>query len=93
MEFPVNGPPPLTVRVTQVNRHEHIDSIVRHVCSPVRVDIDFGFLQKRQRGGIGSAAHDPNQKDIRAFFGGGTVETPVEAAEHSESNARDEVVA
>jgi hypothetical protein len=25
----------------------------------------------RQRGGIGSIAHDPKQKDIRVFFGGG----------------------
>lgn len=42
--------------------------------------------QKRQKGGIGSAAYDPNQKDIRAFFGGGAVETPVVAMDHSESN-------
>jgi len=27
-------------------------------------------FQKRQKGGIGSAAYDPKQKDIRAFFGG-----------------------
>lgn len=42
--------------------------------------------QKRQKGGIGSAAYDPNQKDIRAFFGGGAVETPVVAMDHGESN-------
>jgi len=44
----------------------------------------------RQKGGIGSSAYDPKQKDIRAFFGGGEVETPV-VAQGSESNARDEV--
>jgi len=48
-----------------------------------------GVAQKRQKGGIGSSAYDPKQKDIRAFFGGG--ETPVVALEHSESNARDEI--
>ncbi|KAI0755047.1 phosphoglycerate mutase-like protein [Daedaleopsis nitida] len=40
---------------------------------------------KRQGGGIGSAAHDPKQKDIRAFFGGGKLEEG-----RSASNARDE---
>jgi broad specificity phosphatase PhoE len=44
-------PPVLVVRVTDVNRHSHIDNI------------------KRQKG-IGSAAYDPRQEDIRAFFGG-----------------------
>ncbi|KAI0322361.1 phosphoglycerate mutase-like protein [Amylostereum chailletii] len=41
---------------------------------------------KRQKGGIGSAAYDPAQKDIRDFFGGKT-----EALAVSESNAHDEV--
>ncbi|KAI0061422.1 hypothetical protein BV25DRAFT_1826555 [Artomyces pyxidatus] len=44
---------------------------------------------KRQKG-LGSAAYDPNQKDIRAFFGGQTV-TPTEEP-YSESNAHDGVV-
>ncbi|KAF7965552.1 hypothetical protein HWV62_2685 [Athelia sp. TMB] len=65
--------PPLSVRVTHVNVHDHIDKI------------------KRQQGGVGSAAHDPAQKDIRAFFGGGSVKDEVKAEEHSESNANDEV--
>ena len=43
-------------------------------------------MQKRQKGGIGSAAYDPKQGDIRAFFGGKT-----DALEHAESNAHDEV--
>ncbi|KAF7422519.1 hypothetical protein PC9H_010675 [Pleurotus ostreatus] len=30
----------------------------------------------RQKGGIGSAAHDPMQKDIRTFFGGGLLRKP-----------------
>ena len=51
--------------------------------------------QKRQAGGIGSAAHDPKQRDIRAFFGGGKVESETAAEQseegRSESNARDEV--
>ncbi|KAI0043447.1 phosphoglycerate mutase-like protein [Auriscalpium vulgare] len=42
---------------------------------------------KRQKGGIGSAAYDPSQQDIRAFFGG-----KVEAQPVPESNARDAVV-
>ncbi|KZT09136.1 phosphoglycerate mutase-like protein [Laetiporus sulphureus 93-53] len=55
--------------------------------------IDFNrheHLEKvaRQKGGIGSAAHDPNQQDIRFFFGGGG--TPAEEG-RSESNAHDEV--
>jgi len=76
LEFPDNDPPPLVCTVTHINQHMHINNI------------------KRQKGGIGSAAHDPNQKDIRAFFSGGgagTVETPVEAMEHSASNVNDEV--
>ncbi|RDX42613.1 phosphoglycerate mutase-like protein [Lentinus brumalis] len=49
---------------------------------------------KRQKGGIGSAAHDPKQQDIRAFFGGGKpkgegTETELEEG-RSESNALDE---
>jgi len=46
--------PLLIMRVTDINRHSHIDNIIR------------------QKGGIGSAAYDPKQKDIRAFFGGST---------------------
>ena len=51
------------------------------------------MLQKRQPGGIGSAAYDPKQKDIRAFFSGAQV-----IAEHqhhegrSESNVDDEAI-
>ncbi|KAI0036441.1 histidine phosphatase superfamily, partial [Vararia minispora EC-137] len=41
---------------------------------------------KRQGGGIGSAAYDPKQEDIRAFFGGRT-----SALAHAKSNANDEV--
>ena len=44
--------------------------------------------QKRQKGGIGSAAYDPKQKDIRAFFGGAAVKSSEEGP--SESNAEDE---
>ncbi|KAF9241109.1 histidine phosphatase superfamily [Melanogaster broomeanus] len=43
---------------------------------------------KRQKGIV---EHDPKQKDIREFFGGGEVKGPVEALEHVESNAMDEV--
>ncbi|KAG1715734.1 hypothetical protein ID866_1450 [Astraeus odoratus] len=46
---------------------------------------------KRQQGGIGSMAYDPKQQNIRDFFGGKTVKQPVEALEHSESNAMHEV--
>ncbi|THH20081.1 hypothetical protein EW146_g1183 [Bondarzewia mesenterica] len=68
LECDGNNSPPLAIRVTDVNRHSHINDI------------------KRQKGGIGSAAYDPKQADIRAFFGG-----KVQAQEHSESNANDEV--
>ncbi|KAL4251244.1 Histidine phosphatase superfamily protein [Abortiporus biennis] len=44
---------------------------------------------KRQQGGIGSAAFDPKQKDIRAFFGGAKINKPLEEG-RSESNALDE---
>ena len=46
------------------------------------------FPQKRQKGGIGSAAYDPKQKDIGAFFGGAAVKSSEEGP--SESNAEDE---
>lgn len=44
--------PFLVMRVTDINRHSHVDNI------------------KRQKGGVGSAAYDPRQEDIRAFFEG-----------------------
>ncbi|KAL1736536.1 histidine phosphatase superfamily, partial [Schizophyllum commune] len=43
----------LIMSITEVNRHDHLNSLVR------------------QKGGIGSSAHDPRQKDLLAFFGGG----------------------
>lgn len=46
------------------------------------------FIQKRQKGGIGSSSYDPKQQDIRAFFGGATAKAS--EAGHSESNAEDE---
>jgi len=74
LDFADDDLPPLEVRVTEFNRHEHLDSIAR------------------QKGGIGSAAHDPAQQDIRAFFGGGAAPKPAQNGEgRSESNARDEV--
>ncbi|KAF8843286.1 phosphoglycerate mutase [Paxillus ammoniavirescens] len=44
---------------------------------------------KRQKGIV---EYDPKQTDIREFFGGGGVKKPVEALEHAESNAMDEVM-
>ncbi|PSR70465.1 hypothetical protein PHLCEN_2v13616 [Hermanssonia centrifuga] len=44
---------------------------------------------KRQHGGIGSAAYDPKQQDIRAFFGGGKIDGG-QVEGRSESNAEDE---
>ncbi|KAH9947560.1 phosphoglycerate mutase-like protein [Amylocystis lapponica] len=74
LELPSDHLPPLEVRVTEFNRHEHLNSVAR------------------QKGGIGSAAHDPSQQDIRAFFGGGATAKQTENEEgRSESNARDEV--
>ncbi|KAI0697909.1 phosphoglycerate mutase-like protein [Cytidiella melzeri] len=42
---------------------------------------------KRQKGGIGSSAHDPKQQSIRAFFGGGGAKAE---EGRSESNVKDE---
>jgi len=62
----------LVMHVTDVNRHSHTDNIVRHPrysdCATLLTPGPIS--QKRQKGGIGSAAYDPKQKDIRAFFGG-----------------------
>ncbi|TBU27212.1 phosphoglycerate mutase-like protein [Dichomitus squalens] len=67
LDFPDSEPPKLRIRVTDVNRSEHLAGVTR------------------QKGGIGSAAHDPAQKDIRAFFGGARLEEGRAA-----SNAQDE---
>ena len=71
--------------MTDVNRHEHIDQIVSNpFCPPRLYLLKLAIVwQKRQKGGIGSAAYDHNQKGIRAYFGGGAVETPVV---HGKSN-------
>lgn len=45
------------------------------------------LLKKRQKGIV---EHDPKQRSIRAFFGGGGAKKPVEALEHTESGAIDE---
>ena len=55
----------------------------------------MSFPQKRQGGGIGSAAYDSKQSDIRSFFGGGST-TPGKKDEEREegrsvSNVYDEV--
>lgn len=60
------------MRVTDINKHTHIDNLVRQLrysaCAALLTpSLTF---QKRQKGGIGSAAYDPKQKDIKAFFGG-----------------------
>ncbi|CAL1712789.1 unnamed protein product [Somion occarium] len=70
LEFSDDNPPPLMIKVTDFNRHEHLDKV------------------KRQKGGIGRAAYDPKQQDIRAFFGGAAVK-PIEEG-RSESNVQDE---
>jgi len=80
--------PLLIMRVTDVNRHSHTDNIVWHYRYNARVGLltpDFTF-QTRQKGGIGSAAYDPKQKDIRAFFGGKTELSP-----ESSTKAHDQV--
>jgi hypothetical protein len=43
-------------------------------------------MQVRQRGGVGSAAYDQTQKDIREFFSG---KREVEVQEHNESNTNE----
>lgn len=63
--------PLLVMRVTDINRHSHLDTIVRRLRSNVHPSpLTPGLTrQVRQKGGIGRAAYDPKQKDIRAFFG------------------------
>lgn len=51
-----------------MNSHEHLYNLVS--CFHLKVRLRLNVTKKRQRK-IGSAAHDANQKDIRAFFGGG----------------------
>lgn len=70
--------PLLIMRVTDINRHSHTDNIVWcphcNVCAASLTQV--WTSQIRQKGGIGSAAYDPKQKDIRAFFGGSTEVLP-----------------
>lgn len=50
------------------------------------------IFQKRQKGGIGSAAYDPKQKDIRAFFGGKAEPPPKSDIGAYEKVADEEVI-
>lgn len=92
-----DGLPALTIRVTDVNRHKHLEGLVcfRFLSfSCVAADwIPYVSLQKRQKG-IGSGVHDPAQSDIRKFFGGGVIDgQKVELEEgRAKSNALDETV-
>lgn len=88
MEFSNDDLPPLKVAVPEFDRGEHLDKVVGiFPCSLDTVRYRNPSPQKRQKGGIGSAAYDPKQKDIRAFFGGGGALPEG----RSESNAQDEV--
>ena len=82
--------------MTDVNRHEHLEKVVSKMSiysSPFHYMLVY-TPQVRQKGGVGSAAHDPKQQDIRAFFGGGKIPAAaVEGLEEGQSlsNAKDEV--
>jgi len=92
-----NGLPALAIKVTDVNRHRHLEGLVCSRFPSFRcVETDRVLndsLQKRQKG-VGSDAHDPAQGDIRKFFGGGVIDgKKVELEEgRAESNALDETV-
>lgn len=86
MEFQDDNPPPLAIKVTDFDRHEHLDSVVSELHAAAPTHQANPFFQARQKGGIGSAEYDPNQQSIRAFFGGGTPAEEGRAA----SNAYDE---
>ena len=76
------------MRITDINRHSHIDNIVRYPCYTVRaasLTLSRTF-QKRQKGGIANEAYDHKQKDIRAFFGGNRELLP-----DSDNSPQDEV--
>ncbi|KAK0464247.1 phosphoglycerate mutase [Desarmillaria tabescens] len=64
----------VTVEVQSLSRRKHDD--INSLPLKVRLtDFDRKDHLKnvvRQQGGIGSSAHDPNQKDIRSFFAGGS---------------------
>lgn len=85
MVFQDDRPPPLEIKVTDFNRHEHLDSVVSEA-STAPMFFTNPSSQARQKGGIGSAEYDPKQQSIRAFFGGGTTVEEGRAA----SNAYDE---
>lgn len=88
--------PPLVITVSNTNVHKHLEQVVRRFIyflipfAETFVSI-LACLQKRQRGGIGSAAYDPKQQDIRAFFGGGGTAANETEEGRSVSNVYDEI--
>lgn len=89
--FSETNPPPLTVRVTHFNQHDHLKQVVSSIINILQISLDSKDPQERQKGGVGSSAFDPSQSDIRAFFGGGAVSEEAKEEGRSESNAKDEV--
>jgi hypothetical protein len=72
-EVDENGLPPLSIQVTDVNRHQYLDDIVRFKSLSTAQGLIEGRIsppQQRQRG-VGSQAYDPAKSDIPKFFGGG----------------------
>ena len=89
-----NGLPALSIKVTDMNHHEHLIGIVRleplFYCVGADRRVHFS-TQKRQKG-VGSQAHDPAQSDIRKFFGGGGIDNEKTVLAESESDAMDGIV-
>ncbi|KLO15967.1 phosphoglycerate mutase-like protein [Schizopora paradoxa] len=81
-----SSPLKILSRITQIYKQAKGDS-GSNIPLKVRVTHvnEHSHLQniKRQGGGIGSSAHDPAQKDIRAFFGGAKPTTAKDEAVHT----------
>lgn len=63
----------IVAKVVAVNQYSHLDGVVRDGVYPPYAYIHtyLRLGQVRQKGGIGSMAHDETQKAITDFFGGG----------------------
>lgn len=63
----------IVAKVVAVNQYSHLDGVVSVSAYSWHTSIHayLNVSQVRQKGGIGSMAHDDNQKAITDFFGGG----------------------
>lgn len=67
MDFQDDKPPPLEIKVTDFNRHEHLGTVVSEASTAPTL-LTNTSSEALQKGGIGSAEYDPKQQSIRAYF-------------------------